>query len=238
MIDVREPVGAVTPAAGPGRPQVVELVGLAATGKTSLLRALGEREPACLAGLRPPRHRHAWSAVTLVPTFVGLHRSAHAFLWKEMKRITYLRTLQRSVAAKAAERYRAIVMDEGPVYMLARMRVYGEARVRSAAFEPWWRSAIGEWRRTLHLVVWLDAPDAILAERLRRRAQHHRLQGATDRTIEGFLGAYRTAYAEVMSDLTTLPGVRVLAFRTDVETADRIAERVVAELQERGRARP
>jgi len=207
------------------------LVGLAATGKTSLLRALGEREPGWRAGLRPPKVRHAWSAISLLPTFIALHRPPRRLLWKEMKRITYLRTLRRAIAVEACRPEGVIVLDEGPVYMMARIRMYGGAPVRSAAFDPWWREVVGEWRRALDLVVWLDAPDSILARRLRSRAQRHRLQSAEDRHIEEFLVSYRAAYDEVMTVLAKEGGVRVVKFRTDRQTPDRIAEKVALELR-------
>jgi thymidylate kinase len=232
MISLHRPAWVAGPGAGQARRHVVELVGVAATGKTSLLRALRGQEPGWRGGLRPPKYQHAWSAVSLLPTFLALHRPARHLLWKEMKRITYLRTLRRALAAEARRPDGAVVLDEGPVYMMARIRMYGGPAVRSAAFAPWWREVGREWQRVLDLVVWLDAPDAILARRLRSRAQRHRLQGTKEQDIEEFLASYRAAYAEVMSLLGEQGGVRVLEFRTDREMPERIAERVVMELQE------
>jgi thymidylate kinase len=209
----------------------VELAGLAASGKTSLLRALAGQEPAWRAGLRPPKHGHAWSAATLLPDFVALHRSARRILWKEMKRMTYLRTLRRELEAEAWRPGGAVILDEGPVYMMARMRMYGGAAVRSERFEAWWERAGEEWGRLLDLVIRLDAPDAVLTQRLRGRAQRHRLQAASDRQIDEFLTSYRAAYAEVVAVLER-HGVRVLEVRTDREAPERIAERVSRVLRE------
>ncbi|MGH7526052.1 MAG: AAA family ATPase [Gemmatimonadales bacterium] len=213
------------------RPLVVELVGPAAAGKSTLLRMLGGRDRSLRAGLRPARHQHLRSAVALVPTFLALHRGAGGVLWKEMKRITYLRTLHR-ILVGTARSPRPVLLDEGPVYMLARLRMYGGDRMGSPAFQQWWRSAFEQWARTLDLVVWLDAPDAVLIDRIRTRSQRHRMQEVADSSILQFLTSYRQAYTEVIAGLTAPLHLRVLSFRTDQEPATRIAEQVGAAIGE------
>jgi deoxyadenosine/deoxycytidine kinase len=214
------------------QPVIVELVGPAAAGKSSLLRLLSERE-GWRAGLRLPKHRHLWSAATLLPTCARLRLSASGATWTDMKRIVYLRTLQRAVAAETRTRHRVVVLDEGAAYMLARIRVYGVANIQSSGFLRWWSSATSEWARTLGLLVWLDASDDVLADRLRRRPQHHRMQDADDRHIGQFLASYRAAYAEVLSAFASVPGLIVLRFRTDREPLSLIAESVCRQIRDR-----
>jgi shikimate kinase len=214
---------------GTVRPLVVELVGPAAVGKTSVLQALSQRDLGWRLGMCLPKYRHVRSAAGLVPTFLTLHRSAPGVLWKEMKRIVYLQTLARAVVLELRHE-RGVVLDEGAVYMLARMRVYGGANVRSPAFQAWWRDATAAWARTLDLLVWLDAPDVVLMERLRTRSRYHRMQAASDAMIRQFLGTYRTAYADLMISLAAESGLPVLEFRTDCEPPGRIAEQLAARL--------
>lgn len=216
----------------PLRPIVVELVGPAAAGKTSLLLALHELDPTLRAGLRPARHHHWASAVTLGPTFLALHRPYRGLLWKEMKRITYLGTLQRLLHKPALTSLSAVVLDEGAVYMLARLRVLGGERIRTGAFERWWLGAIERWARLLDVVVWLDAPDVILMHRLRSRRQSHSVKGLSDEAICRFLASYRDAYERVMAALTRSQRVRVLVVRTDEESVNQIVGRVASEIRE------
>jgi hypothetical protein len=215
------------------QPVVVELVGPAAAGKSSLLRLLSERELGWRAGLRLPKHHHVWSAATLLPTCARLRLSASGATWTDLKRIVYLRTLQRAVMAETRIRHRVVVLDEGAAYMLARIRVYGGAKIPSSGFLGWWSSATSEWARILGLLVWLDASDDVLADRLRRRPQHHRMQGADDRHIRQFLASYRAAYAEVLSAFASVPGLVVLKFRTDREPLSLIAESVCRHIRDR-----
>ena len=216
----------------PARRLVVELAGPAAAGKTSLIFALGTGDRHLHPGLRVPRQRHLATALTLAPTFLALHRPYSGLIWKEMKRITYLGTLYRLLQAGGPARDGTVVLDEGAVYMLARLQVLGADRIRSVAYTRWWRGAIEAWARTLDLIVWLDAPDAVLRERLRRRRQPHPVKELPDAAIDRFLASYRESYNRVIRALREARGPKVLMVRTDRETVAEIARRVEAAVRE------
>lgn len=216
---------------------VVELVGPAAAGKTSLMRALGTGDRQLHAGLRVPRHRHIATALTLGPTFLALHRPYGGLLWKEMKRITYLGSLYRLLREGRPTRDGAVIVDEGAVYMLARLQVFGADRIRSAAYARWWHGAIEAWARMLDLIVWLDAPDPILRARLRGRRQPHPARELPDEGIDRFIATYRDSYRRVVRALVQARGPEVLVIRTDRESTAQIARRIearVAELEATG----
>lgn len=219
------------PARPANRPIVVELVGVAAAGKSSLLRALAERHPTVQAGLRPPKGRHLAQALALLPTFLALHWPYRGLLWKEMKRITYLRTLDRMLHGELPRRPRAVVLDEGPVYMLARLRVHGGERILSPAFERWWRKALAQWAGTVDLVVWLDAPDPILMQRAQTRSQVHELQRLSDARAREFIASYRRAYETVVGGLTEAAGPQVMRVRSDQASVDQLVARIVPVLE-------
>jgi hypothetical protein len=148
-----------------------------------------------------------------------------------MKRITYLRTVYGMLHAELPGRPHAVILDEGPVYMLARLRVYGAERIRTAAFERWWRGTVAQWARTVDLIVWLDAPDTILLQRSRSRAQVHQLQRLSDVRAQQFLASYRQAYETVVSALTELSGPAVLRVRSDHQGVEATRDQVLSELR-------
>jgi hypothetical protein len=231
MVEHIQPAHFVTPTSPPLRPLTVELVGPAAAGKSSLLLTLAREHRMWRAGLRLPKYRHLTTAVSLAPTFLALHRPYRGLLWKEMKRITYLRTLQRVLEDPGPTRWSTVILDEGAVYMMARLLVYGEDRIRSGAFDRWWRKAIESWARALDVLVWLDAPDAILIHRLRTREQAHRGRGLSDVAIGQFIAAYRAAYDRVLEGLAAAHGPALVVVHTDQESLDQAARRVAAEIQ-------
>jgi hypothetical protein len=232
MIATLETPRAADAAARPARPLIVELAGPAAVGKTAVIHALGAGDRRLRAGLRVPRRRHVATAFALAPTFLALHRPYPGLLWKEMKRITWLGTLHRLLRERRAAPGDAILLDEGAVYMLARLEVHGAGRIRSDAYARWRQEAIDTWAAMLDLVVWLDAPDSVLRERLRRREQPHPVKHLPDGDIDRFLSSYREAYRRVIHALAEADGPRVVAVRTDREDAEHVAGRVTAELRD------
>jgi thymidylate kinase len=147
-----------------------------------------------------------------------------------MKRITYLRTVYGMLHGGLPGRPHAVILDEGPVYMLARLRVYGAERIRTAAFERWWRGTVAQWARTVDLIVWLDAPDTILLQRSRTRAQVHQLQRLSEARAQQFLASYREAYETVVRALTELGGPTVLRVRSDQQSLEAIRDQTLGEL--------
>jgi hypothetical protein len=231
MVDHSLPAPAVMPSPVLLRPLTVELVGPAAAGKTSLLLALAREHRLWRAGLRPPKLRYLRTAVGLVPTFLELHRPYRGLLWKEMKRITYLGTLRRVLEDTGSRRSSTVILDQGAVYMMARLLVFGDERLRSAPFQRWWGQAMEQWARALDILVWLDAPDPVLIERIRSRKQPHPVKGLTDGAIGEFMAAYRAAYDQVLGGLVAAGGPKVLDVRTDREPLEQLARRVASEIR-------
>ncbi len=210
------------------RPLVIELAGLAGAGKSAIAAGLAHLDP----GLRVRPHvsgaDYLASAAPLLPTFVSLHWPFRGLLSKEMKRILRLGALHR--VAQRSEQYRALVFDEGPVYMLARILVYGGENIRTRGFARWWRRAVAQWAATLDVVVWLDAPDAVLAERIHTRPQWHHVQGAGTEALTAFLRVYRTAFTRVITELTTCRGPELWTVGTERGPIDLKTRELLARL--------
>jgi hypothetical protein len=168
-----------------------------------------------------------------VPTYLRLQAIARRPAWKEMKRVTYLGSLGR-LAVHPPGSAQALVFDEGPIYMLARLRQYGADVVDHPTLAPWWRSSLARWARALHLVVWLDAADEVLAGRVRARPEHHRIKRFGRMEADAFLESYRTTYRALLAGIREHHAVRVLECRTDQMTpgdAVMLVEQTVRELR-------
>lgn len=228
MIATLEPLTAPGEARRPRGRLVIELVGPAAVGKTSVVEALGAEGRLRRTGMRVPRYRHLTTALALAPTFLALHRPYRGMLWKEMKRITYLGSLLRLLRERSAWAAGSVVLDEGAVYMLARLEVLGGERTRSTGYARWRRAAIEAWAQTLDLIVWLDAPDAVLSARLRERAQEHPVKRLPDDAVQRFLADYRRSYRRLIQAFETARGPEVLTVRSDREGPRCIARRLSA----------
>jgi len=218
------------------RARVVELVGPAGAGKSTLLAALLARDPE----LRPrPTRRSARARLLALAHAAGLAPLASTLvrrvpLGAARETLRYLLRLRtyHALTLQARRARGIIILDEGPVYTLARLAAFpaggADARVRGLeAYAHAWR---GRWARTLDLVVWLDAPDAVLMGRIRGRSKAHRAKGTDDAAAAEFLRRYRAAYAGELTKLRAA-GVYVLVLDTQRETVEAAAERVLAAIR-------
>lgn len=218
--------------AAPGRP-VIELVGPAGAGK-STVRALvhvalgaagapaagGERSHARTAALAL-RHAADW-----LPPAAALVRLSPSRARRLFRHVVRLRTLAAELPRLRAAAPGALLLDEGPVFSLALLsRACELAAVPALA--RYLEASLATWGTRLDVVVYLDAPDAVLARRIDARAKAHRLKGRSDDELRAFLRWYRHHYAAVTHELAAR-GVRVLRIDTGGSTADVVATRVAA----------
>lgn len=196
------------------QPLIVELIGLAGAGKTTLSRAVVGRIAEARSGLRLHRGRDlpavAVAAGRLAPAIVSSMLRGSATVVHDAR--YSLRLLaHRSPATRALRSgSRLVLIDEGPVYMLTRLIAFGSAGVDQRGFGRHWQHSVDWWRQRLDAIVWLDAPDETLAARIRGRTKDHRAKHATDEAIGEFLARYRAAYAIVVRRLAAGGGPRVI----------------------------
>ena len=210
-------------------PRVVELVGPAGAGKSSIRSELAARHAGRVAsgglwGL--PRLRLLRHACALLPAgtrAIGLQRP-HAVA-EALLHLARVRTLHG--LARADSPARALwLLDEGPVFGLAWLRMQRADLVHGGPLEAAWRDAAARWARTLDAILWLDAPDAVLARRIRERPKPHMLKTADADDVAAFAASFRTALDTVIE--TMGPGAPLLmristARGTPHEAAARIA---------------
>jgi thymidylate kinase len=211
----------------PHRTTVAELAGPAGSGKTTLAAHIMRIDGGIGPGrLHIPLHRWVLDACRLLPTFAVMSDAAAKARRHEMKRMLYLAAMSHAVdRARRSGVYEALLLDEGPVYVLARMRMLGGAAADASERGEWLQHALAWWSHALDSVVLLDAPNAVLVRRIRERRDPPPAALA-DPELSGFLTRYRAVYEQIVGELAAAGPIRVVRIATDGAAPDALARRI------------
>lgn len=213
----------------------VEIVGAAGAGKTTLLSALqASAQPIeAVYSFRKPEHAPSFavSVIGALPALVtqrlrGYGYSQKAMLW--MIRLKAAHQILRRQRRQAGQN--TIVLDQGPVYMLTRLMEYGATQGADVYLDRWWQQALAEWANLLDLVILLDAPEAVLVERVFGRGKTHFAKGKPEAEAKAILARHRKLYGEVVAQLTHKGKTRLLHFDTSVCSVEWLQSETVAAL--------
>ena len=195
---------------------VVELVGPAGVGKTTLAQNVQRADASVHVGLSLwglPRTRLMRGAIALVPTIVLAAVRNRRLRWREIAHMIRLDALRR-VLRREKSRHRIILLDEGPVFGISWLDLCFAKR-GAAMPAKWRRRALAKWASVLDSVIFLDAQNRTLAGRLRTRAKKHSMMKGSDMAIRRFANGFREAFDKVIAELGRSGHLVVDQVRTD-----------------------
>ena len=199
-----------------------------------LSRALSQRDEKILVGadleLRKIEHIPIFvgNAPFLLPALLRRCPPSRWFTWDEIKAIVYLRGWPRVLRQQASNNSTVILLDHGPVFKLATLLAFGPERLKSEGFEKWWNNMFKQWAFTLDMVIWLDASDTDLVERINTRSQRHAVKGKSELEAHKFLTRYRKSYNQILAKLIADGRPTLLKFDTSQASIERIVDEVLA----------
>jgi hypothetical protein len=220
------------------KPKVMEIVGLAGAGKTTLYKALGNY-PELLRLCRYPKVNKIKDApffirygLRLLPSIFRLYsRPSRQLSQREFAWLTILEGWPFILQKDVKQIQQSMIMDQGPVYLLAELREFGPEFLMSEKAEKFWQKIYCRWASTLDFIVWLDAEDTYLMERINLRAKKHLVKHEPEPVVLDFLVRFRRAYENVVSMLGNCTnGPRVLRFNTHELRPEEIVTHLLSEI--------
>jgi hypothetical protein len=212
-------------------PVVVELAGPAGSGKSSLVRHLvGPGAAGYTQGAL--RGRIGRTGIARGALRVALPFAAQAARMPSRPLYRFRIMVQLECHLALLRRWRGVrevvVLDQGPVYLLSILQraLRGDGR-DSRAFVRYWEDTVSRWSRTIDLVVVLDAPDAVLHERVQRRGSPHPLLGRSLAQAAGPLAEGRQSRDSVLAALRACnPSLATVELHAGELPLEALAERV------------
>ncbi len=210
---------------------MAEIIGPAGSGKTTLSRLLqnGTSVRAGLSVWQLPLSLLLQSALSSTPDLVRLSLQRRSD-WEDFKLVIQHNALLRLVRRERRKgSHAALLLDEGNLFALARLREFGGNGSVEDDREGWLQKLIDGVAPELDAVIWLDASDSVLAKRIREREKWHRVKDKSDAEIEEHLSRYRRSFDHVLKELgkrTTRP-LQVYRFSTEQLSMDQIAASIL-----------
>jgi thymidylate kinase len=141
--------------------------------------------------------------------------------------MVYLKGWPRVLRQQTGNNCSAIILDHGPIFKLATLNEFGPESLKSPELELWWQCMFKQWAGILDLVIWLDAPDRILRERINTRSQNHAIKGKSEQEASKFLKRYRTSYKQILVKLTAYDELKLLEFNTSQASINQIVDKLL-----------
>lgn len=218
------------------QPALIEIIGPTGVGKTTLTHDLLYQNGQAVQGrsLQIGSLRHApfciKQAFFLLPTVFRLIRNGRWLTREEFKRMIFLKGWHRVLERQRLNHDGVIILDQAPVFYLATLHSFGPQELKGEKHAKWWDFVFRQWASMVDMVVWLDAPDAILIDRVCSRAKPHFIKGMSPTEAHRFLATYRSSFERVISELTARAHIEVLCFDTSRQPLEAIAGQVLCAL--------
>jgi len=213
------------------KPIVAEIAGPSGAGKSTVSALLNGADQNVVAGLtvwKLPRFSLAASGIRSMPDITRLIMERRRIDEHELKQVVRMHAFGRQMRPRATSGgHAAVFFDEGVVFALAKLRADISVANMSRAMRRWEAKMIEEWGKVLDLVVWIDAPNDVLLDRIKMRAKDHRMKDKPEAEVFGFLENYRAAYSAILTELQSNGKTRVLRIDSGGTQPDAIADAIL-----------
>jgi deoxyadenosine/deoxycytidine kinase len=139
----------------------------------------------------------------------------------------YLMAWLRLLVRPSQNPHAVIALDHGPIFRLCEVCESSLGNEKNSSFQNWWKRMLHQWASTLDYIIWLDAPDSNLLERIQKRERWHSIKLQSKPEAFEFLIRSRACLKNVLGKMTVEGKAKVLYFDTSFQTTDQIARQIL-----------
>ena len=142
--------------------------------------------------------------------------------------MSYLSTFIPYLKKQACTANTIPMLDPGSVFWLFAVSHLHRRITGTRAFETWRRKMFVEWSAALRLLVFLDAPNRLLYQRVHSRREHHPWDQESEIAFSGLCDQCRDGLNTVISLILKHRQVPVVRFSTDAVRPTAIADAILS----------
>lgn len=145
--------------------------------------------------------------------------------------MTILSGWHRVLRRQSQTSSRTILLDEGPVCLLARLHSFDFDPARNRTSRTWWNNIYKQWAETIDVIIWLDTPVPVLLSRIRNRAMQYEVGTMSDEEALRHLSRIRLSQEHALHALSaTTPCSTVIRFSTTDMPPQHICDEILTRL--------
>jgi deoxyadenosine/deoxycytidine kinase len=220
-------------------PRVVELVGVAGAGKTTLAHALSTNTKRIMLCDHPYFRKvsdipfFVWNTLMMTPIFliIFITSGIKSITPREMAWMVILNGWHYRLRRQVSRDSSIVVLDQGPIAIFAELFVLHHNVLQSPSVKKWWDRTLTVWAHTLDLLIWLDTSDPVLIDRVRNRNNWHLIKDQTDFEALDLNSRFRSINSKLVSSMTTdINGPIIIDFDTGKKSVSQITEKTLIAL--------
>ena len=221
-------------------PIIVELSGPPGAGKSTLAKFILERYVHASKGEFPyfRKIKYApffiWNSILVIPTVLQLYFCNHVKpTLREIAFMVILTGWHHLLYKKSLNNRHIIVVDEGPICVLAKLYANQSPALASEGASQWWDKMYKQWSEILSCVIYLDTNEIELIKRIRSRDMWQEVKVLSDEEAIKYLGNIRNAHKHILSGvLSQQKKLKFIGIDTSIISYEDIYKKVIPSIMD------